>query len=1583
MSDHETFDDEELTGDETGREIAIVGMAGRFPGGRDLHDFWSNLEGGVEAIRTVDDETLLAAGVPRATLSRPDYVKAVSSIEGVEEFDADFFGYNARDAEIMDPQQRLFLEHAWAALEDAGHTPARYDGMIGVYAGVAWNTYLLSNLMAHPELFDGVGGFQVFITNDKDFMPTRVAYKLDLKGPAMIVQTSCSTSLVATHLACLGLQSYECDMALVGGVTVKVPSEAGYFYQEGGLASPDGHCRTFDAGAGGTVFGSGIGVVALKRLADAIDDGDTIRAVIKGSAINNDGSVKVSYTAPSVEGQAEVIAAAQEMAGVEPDTIRYVECHGTATSLGDPIEVRALAKVFGEATERKGFCALGSVKSNVGHLDAAAGVAGLIKTSLALQERKIPPSLHFETPNPAIDFASSPFYVAQELEEWTADGDTPRRAGVSSFGVGGTNAHVILEEAPEPDAAEPSRAWQWLTLSARSEGALGAMADNLRQHLERQKAASAEGGGLHLADVAHTLGVGREVFRHRLSVVCQDLDEAVAALAGDLPGRRRQAVDTAEPRERPVAFLFSGQGSQYPGMGRGLYDSEPVFREVIDRCAEVLQGPLGADLRHILWPADDAPEDAAARLGQTRFTQPALFAVEVALAAQWRAWGVEPQAMLGHSIGEFVAAHLAGVMTLEEGLTLVAARGRLMDELPGGGMLAVPLAEDALVERLANHPELSLAAINEPERCVVSGPEDALTAFADELASGDSGIEGRRLHTSHAFHSAMMEPALEAFGAEVRKIELQAPQIPFVSNLSGTWITDEEATDPGYWVRHLRSAVRFADGVATLADDADRLFVEVGPGRALATLTQRHPALGGGAASPRIITSLRHPQDSAEGLGADPAHMLDGLGRLWLAGLDLDPAALFGEEMRRRVPLPTYPFEGRRYWIEPTAHHGAPGSGASASVPASATRQLSDMGDWFHLPSFKPTAFPRSSTEGLPASWLLLTGDTLAAACTAALVERGVDRDSVIRVGVGAAGSGLQSLGAGSYTLDPADPQAFGGLLTELRASLGAAPRAVLFGWPLDEDAAADAAVVTDAASFDAAQIVGGGALLRLISALTAAGGAVDDLTVVGNGLVRIGAGESARPEKATLRGLCRVLPQEVPGLRCRVVDAPVPRQIDDAGRLAERLIDEVSAAAQGRVDDEVLAYRGRRRLVEAFEPLRLDAVEAPDSALRQGGTYVLSGGLQGNGYAFARHLARAFGARLVLVEGEEPADAAADRVRSLGDLGAEVATVVGDLADDATWRRALDTAVERFTAVHGILHTAGTDGEQTFRALAEIDAEHLAAHFEPKVHGTLALERALEAWRGDGGGGDLDFCLLLSSLASVLGGLAYGAYTAANAFLDAFVDDRGSRSSIPWLSLRWDVWEFEDEVEQITALRSDLAELAMTPRQGEEALGRLLMADLDAVLVSTGDLRARLDERRQRILDHTGGASTGAGPDARHPRPELGTPFAPAESDLERRIVGVWQEFLGFEEIGIDDNFFELGGDSFIAVRVAARLREVLEVELPVAQLYQRLTVRSLAELLATDAAAATEERAAHLAERRESMDRRKSLLKRRRSRR
>ena len=874
--------------------IAVIGMAGRFPGADNIHEFWQNLRNGVESIRPFTPEELVESGVNPEVLNRPDYVNAGAPLEGADYFDAEFFGFTPKEAELLDPQHRLFLECAWNTLEDAGYDPERYTGPIGVFGGVARNTYFLRNVSTYHDLMASGALYQATLASEKDFPATRVSYKLDLTGPSINLQLACSTSGVATHLACQSLLNGESEMALVGGVRIQVPMKAGYTYVDGGILSPHGRVRAFDANARGCVVGNGVGMILLKPAEEALRDGDAIYAMIIGSAINNDGASKIGFTAPSVAGQAAAIAEAQAMAEIDADTISYIEAHGTGTTLGDPIEIAALTNAFRRSTDRCGFCRIGSVKTNIGHLDAGAGVAGIIKTALSLQHREIPPSLNFETGNPEIDFEHSPFLVNHTLTKWDS-GTSPRRAGVSSFGIGGTNAHILLEEAPVLTQMPDTRRWKLLPLSARTDIALDAMVQNLAAHLR----AKSEIG---LADVAYTLQVGRKRFPHRRFLVSSSLDDATKILEVGDPERILSAH--LETPETQIAFMFPGQGAQHINMGRDIYDQESVFRREVDRCADLLLPLLGEDIRKVLFPAVEKEAVATEQLTQTAMAQPALFLIEYALGQLWMDWGVKPAAMIGHSIGEFVAAALAGVFSLRDALAIVVERAKLMQAQPAGSMLSVRLPENEASTYAKG--DVTLAASNTPQLCVLSGPSDSITKLAIQLEA--DGVQAKTLHTSHAFHSIMMEPAVAPFTACVAGVDRNPPRLPMISSLTGTWLSDEQAVDPTYWAKQLRHGVRFSEGIRTLQEKNESLLLEVGPGRTLFTLARQNVEK---PSNWTVIGSLPHVKDQRP----SDACIIDAVGKLWLAGIELDWKRFHGEASRCRVNLPTYPFERKRYWL--------------------------------------------------------------------------------------------------------------------------------------------------------------------------------------------------------------------------------------------------------------------------------------------------------------------------------------------------------------------------------------------------------------------------------------------------------------------------------------------------------------------------------------------------------------------------------------------------------------------------------------------------------------------------------------------
>ncbi|MDP9147111.1 MAG: aminotransferase class III-fold pyridoxal phosphate-dependent enzyme, partial [Acidobacteriota bacterium] len=932
--------------------IAIIGMSGRFPGAESIEEFWANLVAGRESISFFNDAELAASGLNAAELRRRgQYVPARGVLKDADCFDAAFFGVNPKEAEVMDPQHRVFLEACWAALERAGYGPDRMSGSVSIFAGASTNTYVQHALEPRPELMELVGSDLITYGNDKDYLTPRVAYKLGLKGPALNVSTACSTSLVAVGQACQSLLTFQCDVALAGGVSVRVPQQRGYYYDEGNIGSPDGHTRTFDAKAEGTVFSNGVGVVVLKRLEDAIKDGDQIYAVIKGIGLNNDGSQRVSFGAPGVEGQSEAIAMAHALAGVDPETITYVEAHGTATPLGDPIEVAGLTKAFRMGTQAKQYCAIGSVKTNIGHLDVAAGAAGLIKTALSLHNKIIPANLHFSKPNPKLEIEKSPFYVNGALQEWKTKPGVPRRAGISSFGTGGTNAHLVLEEAPKLSPSGPSRPWQLLTLSAKTPEALDRATANLSQHLKsiatRQDGAAE---GHELADIAFTLKTGRSEFVQRRIVACENAAEGAEAL--DAKDPKRVFTHRQQFNNPPVVFMFPGQGAQYAGMGAELYRTEQTFRAEVGHCAELLKPILRTDIRTVMFPAAGAEKEADKLLVQTRFTQPALFVIEYALAKLWMSWGVKPAAMIGHSVGEYVAGCLAGVISLEDALMLIARRAELVQAQPGGTMLAIRLPEQEVLPLL--NEQLAIAAINSPNLCVVSGPHDAIAKLEEKLAS--KKVAARRLQTSHAFHSPMMEPVLAPFADLLRKIKFAEPQIPYVSNVTARWITAAEATSPEYWAGHVRQTVRFADGVAELMKDSKKALLEVGPGQTLTTLVRQHPAK---AAEQTVLASLALTGDQ------EPHSLMDALGRLWMTGVAVDWPQFYADEHRRRVVLPTYPFERKRFWPDCTPLSRAVSAADQMPVTnaAIASTQAERVGEQHTSPTGTPTPEPVAQAQ--------------------------------------------------------------------------------------------------------------------------------------------------------------------------------------------------------------------------------------------------------------------------------------------------------------------------------------------------------------------------------------------------------------------------------------------------------------------------------------------------------------------------------------------------------------------------------------------------------------------------------------------
>ncbi len=1493
--------------------IAIIGLSGRFPDAPNLQAFWRNLEQGVESLVEFSDEELLESGVPADLLTNPNYVKKGTFLEKADLFDAGFFGYNPREAEIIDPQQRIFLECAWEALEDAGYAGEPGPHAIGVYAGSTTSSYAYNNLLQNPAVLAAAGGYQAMIANDKDYLATRVSYKLNLKGPSLTVQTACSTSLVAVQTACAAILSGQCDIALAGGVSVGFPQKTGYLYIEGMILSPDGHCRPFDAQGRGIRAGYGAGIVVLKRLDEALRDRDCIRAVIRGAATNNDGGVKMGYTTPSVDGQAGAITEALRLAQVEPDSISYIEAHGTSTPVGDPIEIAALNRVFRATTQKKQFCAIGSVKGNIGHLDAAAGIAGLIKTVLALEHKCIPPSLNFRVPNPEIDFENSPFFVNASLSEWKSTGG-PRRAGVSSFGIGGTNAHVVVEEAPPPPEPKPNMPAQLLVLSGKSAAALDAGTSRMAEYLAANPSVS-------LADACYTAQVGRKRFPHRRMLVCSGREDAIRMLSGS--DTRRPTTTFEEADTRPVVFMFSGQGSQHAGMARGLYDTQPVYRSTLDECAAFLQDEIHCDLRDILYAAQEAPSSL---LTETRFAQPALFAIEYSLARLWMSWGVEPESMIGHSIGEYVAACLAGVFSLQDGLRLVAARGRLMQEMAVGGMLAVRLSPDELRSCINGNLQISLAAVNAPNMCTVAGPPAAISAIQVSLEA--RGVECRPLHTSHAFHSSMMDDVLDRYREFVCKCPLSAPKIPFLSNVTGRWILPEEATDVSYWTSQLRHTVRFADGVRELASNASRVFLEVGPGQALTALARE--CLRDSRRS-EIFGTLPHPQDPQP----EANHVLTTIGKLWLSGVRIDWNRFHQSESVRRVPLPTYPFESQRYWVSPAANGEKPPESTSIGNE----ERKAEFEDWFYFPSWRRSVLPTVAVSAESyGPWLIFADEKgLGDLFVEALTARG-EPFATVRPG-----ASFSRRGDREYTADVSRAEDYRALLNQIAAA-GLMPRSVLYLW-----------------SFGNSKPGNGRAGFHNLRLLAQALGdrpytGSIDCIVVSSGMHAVNGSEAVDPEISLLLGPCKVIPREYPGIRCRSIDIPAD------GDLSSTVQDVILEPGMPHASRSI-AYRAGYRWEQSFEPGALPPRIVKN--VREGGVYLITGGMGGIGLTLAAHLAETAHARVALVgrtalpdrsmwsqwiEAHDADDETRQKIlelERLEALGGEVLPVVANVCDSVSMRRAIRQIHDRFGPINGAIHAAGIADPGLVQLRTQAAADRV---LDPKVEGALILDSLLKDE-------PLDFLILCSSINAICGFAGSVDYTAANCFLDALATSRfhGGRATV--VSINWDAWRdvgmaFKRLPGNVTPIwnRREYGESAITPANGVEAFRRVMASGLPQVAVINRDLRRLLEESENPIeltaADSLPERSAGG---ELHARPNLAPAYAAPETDTQRVMAGIWTESLGIGGIGIDDNFFELGGHSLLATAVLSRVRNSFGATISLRAVFDAPTIRLLSDHLDT----------------------------------
>ena len=1494
-------------------DIAIVGMACRFPDADSPEQFWENVSQGVESIEEFSKEALLASGIPKETIEQPNYIKSGVVLKKLDQFDADYFGFTPREAEILDPQQRLLFECTSEALEVGGYGRRDEKLRVGVFVGVGDSTYLLENILLRPDLLSNVGRLGIQLGNSKDFAATRISHKFNLTGPSVNVNTACSTSLVAVHQARQSLIDGSCDMALAGGSSISLYRAGGRMAEEGGIIAADGRCRTFDADATGTRSGSGAGVVLLKRMAEAIADRDPVQAVIKGSAVNNDGARKVGYTAPGVEGQTQVIRDALNNSGVSADSIGYLESHGTGTKLGDPIEVTALTQAFAVEEQRQ-FCALGAVKPNIGHLDSAAGIAGLIKAVQVLKHKKLPPSINFAKPNPHIEFDSSPFYINQQLKEWPEQ-IHPRRAGVSSFGIGGTNAHVILQEAPaQSETLEVNQLTQFqlIPLSAKSEAGLQQQLKNLSEHLRSNTSE-------HLTDIAFTLQNGRAHHQYRSYLVSNSTAQLIEKI-DQLAMLDNQTFPLDSNSNNRCTFMFPGQGSQYAGMAKNLYAQFPAFRKQIDLCAEKLLSEVNWDIRDIIFEVESEGKSNP-KVNQTEFTQPGLFVIEYSLAKLLIGWGIRPDNMIGHSIGEYVAACLAGVFSLTDALRIVVKRGRLMQSCAAGKMLSISASEGQIIP-LVSSAGCELAAINSAQSCVASGCEKSIKQLCSLLAQ--ESIEYANVKTSHAFHSMMMDSVLKEYQQFLETISFHPPEIPFISNLSGDYVKSEQVITAKYWCDHLRSTVRFYDGIKTVIDKqkTTNLMIEVGPGIVLSNLAKQAMS----KQQELVISTMRHPKSTT----SDDVALLTAIGELWKSGVSIDGVMAGLPESAKRIALPTYPFQRKRFWVEPDV-----ASSAILSSPDSSE----DMASWFSQPLWKMATKKSIDKQNLTQvennNWLVFADQSgVAEQLMAQLKTHQVNITLVTRTDIAA-----DSISS-DYYININQQSDYDELLDSV-CDQKTNRLKVIYLWNLDLSKTIEESALTSP--------VGLGMLLKTLSS--------KDCEIEFNLLThdgfRVNGTEDIQPAQAMQSGLCRVASQENSNLDfCHIDLTKVAGNKVWFGETGSQLLAEFS---QNKRLSEV-AFRGNQRWHKVISPCQLETEDNLPIKLSNQGHYFILGGLSNIGLVVAKLLAEKVKAKITLLSNEKlPASSEwnnwikekpeSDQTRqkiellnSIKLLGGELLILNADVTDRQQMEQAFDDAEKQFGGLSGVIYCS-ENIVQNKSPVQVFSHDVFVTDYYPELTGIQVIEKVLS-------GRQFDFCLLMSSLTSILGGPGLASYSTISCFIDAVAHKQHNQGDQRWLSINWDNWDFTSADK--TKMHS-LANRFMSIEEGAEAIELVLNLGYQAqVINSKTNLMQRLkywDEQSE-----TSTINKNLQLQVSEKKSTERENYVPAGNQLEKNLVDIWQTLLGVESIGIKDNFFDLGGDSLLATRVFNMLKKHIDlqsIDFTVGDFFNHSTIEDIAQEL------------------------------------
>ncbi len=1494
----------------TGLEIAVIGMAVRFPGAKNYREYWENLLKGEESISFFSDEELQETGIPLDLINNPNYVKANGYLKNHDMFDSSFFCYSPSDAEILDPQIRIAHETVYEALEDSGINPYQYKGSIGLILGCAssieWqsaaNNYDQNNL--------------INLLNKSKFFATRISHKLNLKGPSYGVQTACSSSLVAVHQACQSIILGESDICLAGGVSVNMLRKEGYLFQEGMIKSADGHCKPFDNVGDGIVAGDGVGIVVLKTLEDAIKDNDHIYAVIKGSGINNDGNRRIDYTAPSVKGQADLIRSVHYLAETPSETITYVETHGTGTKLGDPIEIEALKLAFD--TEKKNFCAIGSVKGNVGHLDNASGIAGFIKTVLSLYHQKIPASINCNKTNENIDFEGSPFFLNTKLKEWLTD-NGPLRAGVSSLGIGGTNAHVVLEEAKLIHEISPKLECNVIILSAKSKEALKRSKQNLLEYLRCNQ-------DVNISDVAYTLQVGRAGFNFRDIIVCSEIDDAIESLAKSV---EKSSFSTSESIN-PV-FMFPGQGCQYVNMAKELYDKNKYFREQFGACITFIKKTKGIDLLKFIFPdsENDVPET---EINQACIAQPLIFSVDYSIAKFLIQLGIKPKAMIGHSLGEYVAACIAGVFSLEDALSLVFERGQLMRKCPKGEMLSIMLPEKKIIELIKN-TKLSIAAANAIDLNVVSGNFDEIKSLKTKLDK----LKARyvQLPASHANHSEMMEPVMDEFAALFKNISLNKPNIPFVSNLDGKWIDEEKVITAEYWVTHLRHTVRFFDGMDTLLMQEKLLCIEVGPGNTLCTFLRQHSRYN--EARPKVLNTIRQIQEKT----SDIQYLFKSIGKTWCYGVDILWESMYSQENKQnRLSLPTYPFEQIKY----SRVLAGVNNEVSSLNKTQQNEKKQAIDDWFYVPSWKRSELPRQeSCTTLSFSYMVFIDQIGIANEIISELEKQGHRAITVETG-----KKYNQISDFRYEIRARKKEDYKTLFDNLREQRQL-PNKILHLWgvsnPLNEK---------DELGYDKvelAQELGYYSLINLVQTYNCLNTNLSiDMYVITNNMQDVIGNDLLNPEKSTVLGPIKVIPREYPNIKCKSIDIEIN---GTKSNLSKYILLEIN---DNNNEEDIVAYRNNYRWLPSFEKEKFIKKQGVSDKLKKEGVYLITGGMGGIGLVLAEYLAEELKAKLVLCgRSEFPEKAEWDKwiqehsledsvsckiekIKQIELKGGEILICKGDVANEAEMQEVVEKGERFFGKINGVIHAAGTaDG----RMIALRDTAQSESVFASKIRGTLVLNNIFKDK-------ELDFLIYCSSLNSIIPAIGLVGYCAANIFLDRVSKIYCSKKDYFVTSINWDTWQSvgmavksAKELEKILIWNLSAAIL---PEEGRDVFNRILNSQIPQVIVSTVPLKTRMKSPLDYSVLNKIFNDNATEDSVLKTRPELTTEYAYPENDIEKRILKIWQKIFRYASIGIDDDFYELGGHSLIAMSLSSILTKELEVDVSIQEILGNTTIRGMA---------------------------------------